>query len=269
MSLRDRIKAFIDYLGVETRAFELACDLSNGFVNNLGHSMREASLNKIINTYPQLNRNWLLTGDGTMLHHGNKLHSPQKEQTFYKALPQPVLEAKPIRLADPFGFEATNDKIYQLPDESLIMQVPVIPYKAWASYLRGHADPEFYDGLQTMPVPVDVAHKGTYLIFEVGGESMLNPGSRKCIWPGEKIIGRDLKRENWKYKLHYNSTDAWVIVHKERGIVVKEIIAHNVDNGEITLRSWNPDKNEHPDYTVYLEDVEQIFNVVDPFNRFG
>jgi hypothetical protein len=179
------------------------------------------------------------------------------------------LEAVPLRLADPYGFDATNEKIYKLPDESLIMQVPVIPYKAWASYLRGHSDPEFYDGLPTMPVPVDSAHKGTYLIFEVGGESMLNPGSRKCIWPGEKIIGRDLQKDKWKYKLHINTTDAWVIVHKERGIVIKEIIAHDVDKGEVMLHSWNPDKNEHPDYVVSLDDVEQIFNVVDPFNRFG
>jgi transcriptional regulator with XRE-family HTH domain len=181
----------------------------------------------------------------------------------------PRIEAKPLRLADPYGLDATNEKIYKLPDDSLIMQVPIIPYKAWGSYLRGHSDPEFYDGLQTMPVPVDSAHKGTYLIFEVGGESMVNPGSRKSIWPGEKIIGRDLRREHWKYKLHINSTDAWIIVHKERGIVIKEIIAHDVDSGNITLHSWNPDKTQHADYVVSLDDIEQIFNVVDPFNRFG
>ena len=189
------------------------------------------------------------------------------ETTIWPATPK--LEAKPLRLADPYGFEATTEKIYKLPDDSLVMQVPIIPYKAYASYLRGHSDPEFYEGLQTMPVPVDLAHKGAYLIFEVGGESMVNPGSRRSIWPGEKIIGRDLRREHWKYKLHINSTDCWIIVHKDEGIVIKEISSHNIDNGEITLHSWNPDKTEYPDYVVSLEDVEQIFNVVDPFNRFG
>ncbi|RZK77493.1 MAG: XRE family transcriptional regulator [Pedobacter sp.] len=178
------------------------------------------------------------------------------------------LEAKPLRLADPYGFEATNERIYKLPDESLIMQVPVIPFKAWGSYMRGHQDPEFYEGLDTMPVPVNAAHKGAYLIFETGGESMLNPGSRKCIWPGEKLIGRDLRKEHWKYKLHINSNECWIIVHKD-GIVVKEITHHNIDTGIITLHSWNPDKETYPDYDVSLEDVEQIFNVVDPFNKFG
>ena len=37
--------------------------------------------------------------------------------------------------------------------------------------------------------------------------------------------------------------------------------------GLITLQSWNPDKETYPDFTVSLDDVEQIFNVVDPFNK--
>jgi hypothetical protein len=200
-----------------------------------------------------INKMWLKGGQGSM----------------FINQPVPKLEARPIRLADPEGFEATGDRFYELPDQTIIMQTPVIPYKAYGSYLRGHADPEFYEGLETMPVPVDIKHKGTYLIFEVGGESMVNPGSRRSIWPGEKIIGRDLRKDHWKYKLHINSNECWVIVHKYDGIVIKEITEHDITTGEIKLHSWNPDKEEYPDYVVSLNDVEQIFNVVDPFNKFG
>lgn len=181
------------------------------------------------------------------------------------------LEAKPLRLADPKGFEATNEKFYTLPDDSLIMQVSVIPYKSWGSYLRGHADPEFYEDLETIPLPVDKKHFGSYLIFEMGGESMINitnqEMARKSLWPGQKIVGRDLSRDKWKYKLHINTTEAWVIVHRTEGIVVKSIIDHDVESAQITLHSWNPDKETYPDFTVSLNDVEQIFNVVDPFNK--
>jgi len=181
------------------------------------------------------------------------------------------LEAKPIRLADPEGLFATADRFYELADHTIIMQTPVIPYKAYASYLRGHSDPEFYEGLETIPIPVDKNHKGSYLIFEIGGESMVDyrtaEMARKSIWPGQKVIGRDLRREHWKYKLHINSTECWIIVHREKGIVLKEIIAHDVEKGLITLHSWNPDKEEHPDYTVSLDDVSQIFNVVDPYGK--
>lgn len=190
-----------------------------------------------------------------------------KNETLYT----PVLEAKPLRLADPEGLEATGERFYKLPDDTIIMQTPVIPYKAYSSYLRGHADPEFYEGLETIPIPVDKTHKGKYLIFETGGESMVNittfEMARKSIWPGQKVIGRDLRREHWKYKLHINSTECWIIVHRDRGIVLKEIIDHDVDKGIITLHSWNPDKNEHPDYKVSLDDVDQIFNVVDPYGK--
>ena len=184
---------------------------------------------------------------------------------------RPKLEAIPLRLADPHGLESTGQKFYTLPDGSEVMQIPVVPVKAWGSYPRGHADPEFYDGFDTITIPVDRLHKGTYIAFEMKGESMVNienvTMARKSLWPGQKIIGRDLKRELWKYKLHIHSNEAWIIVHRTEGIVVKEIIDHDVDNGFITLHSWNPDKENYPDFTVHLDDVEQILNIVDPFGK--
>jgi hypothetical protein len=181
------------------------------------------------------------------------------------------IETKPLRMVDPYGLEATGQKFYTLSDGSEVMQIPVVPVKAYGSYLRGHADPEFYDGFETLTIPVDKQHKGTYIAFEMGGESMVNietkEMARKSLWPGQKIIGRDLKREHWKYKLHIHSNEAWIIVHQNEGVVVKEITDHNIDTGDITLHSWNPDKSEYADYTVNLEDVQQLFNVVDPFGK--
>jgi hypothetical protein len=252
---RARMKQFLNRLGLSEGAFELSIGMSTGWVSNIGDNIRLKTLSQISKVYPNLNINWLTSGQGVMLYSD----------------PQPRLEAKPIRLADPEGFEANGDRFYTLPDQTIIMQTPVIPVKAYGSYLRGHADPEFYEGLETMPVPVDIKHKGTYLIFEVEGDSMVNfttaEFARKSIWPGQRVIGRDLRRDHWKYKLHINSTECWIIVHRERGIVIKSIIEHDVDKAEITLHSWNPDKVQHPDYTISLNDVDQIFNVVDPFNK--
>ncbi|HEY1025308.1 MAG TPA: helix-turn-helix transcriptional regulator [Sphingobacteriaceae bacterium] len=183
----------------------------------------------------------------------------------------PRLEAKPLRLADPFGLEATGAKFYTLADGSEVMQISVVPQKAFGSYLRGYGDPEFYDGFETITIPVDKLHKGSYLAFEMAGNSMVNieneTMARKSLWPGQKIIGRHLRREQWQYKLHIHSNEAWIIVHRTEGIVVKEIIAHDIDTGMITLHSWNPDKEEYPDYDVHLDEVEQLLNVVDPFGK--
>lgn len=181
------------------------------------------------------------------------------------------IEAKPLRLVDPFGLEATGQKFYTLADGSEVMQIPVVPVKAYGSYLRGHADPEFYEGFDTITIPVDKQHKGNYLAFDMEGESMVNietkEMARKSLWPGQRVIGRDLQRSQWQYKLHIHSTEAWIIVHKTEGIVVKEITNHNVDTGEITLHSWNPDKELYGDYAVNLNDVQQLFNVIDPYKK--
>lgn len=65
--MRDRIIKYLEYLGIGQAAFEKKVGLSNGFVNNIGDSIRKSSMDKILATYPELNKTWLLTGEGEML----------------------------------------------------------------------------------------------------------------------------------------------------------------------------------------------------------
>ena len=58
---------FLRYKGLSQLKFEESVNLSRGFVNNIGDSIREASLQKIVSVYPELNIAWLKTGVGTML----------------------------------------------------------------------------------------------------------------------------------------------------------------------------------------------------------
>jgi len=173
------------------------------------------------------------------------------------------IEAKPLRLADPYSLDATNEKFYKLADGSLIMQVPVITQRAYAGYLVGFADPEFYDDLETIPLPVEGVHRGSYLAFEVAGDSMVCLDSielaEQSIFPGRIAIGRDLPKDKWKYRLHTHTTDTWVIVHRSKGILIKHISGHDVENGIITIHSLNP---AYEDEDLRLQDIEQIFSVV-------
>lgn len=65
--IKDRLIAFLEYLDIGQNKFAQNVGLSAGFVNNLGKNIRSKSLNKILSTYPQLNENWLLTGEGEMI----------------------------------------------------------------------------------------------------------------------------------------------------------------------------------------------------------
>lgn len=47
---------------------------------------------------------------------------------------------------------------------------------------------------------------------------------------------------------------------KEHGILVKRIIEHNVETGVLTLHSLN---DYYEDFTIHLNDVAKIFNIVD------
>jgi transcriptional regulator with XRE-family HTH domain len=184
---------------------------------------------------------------------------------------QPRLEAIPLRLAsDPNDFDNDGSRFEELPDGTIRMRVPVIPHKAFAGYLRGFQDPEFYEDLPYISVDVTKQHKGHYLAFEVKGDSMttLEPDKfRQSIFDGVTVVGRELQKHHWRYKLHTNNYDSWVIVHKTEGILIKQIIDHQVEKGAITIHSLNPDKASYPDQCLLLDDIEQIFNVVQKIDK--
>lgn len=67
VGIKNRMLEFISYLGLSQAKFEENVGMSNGFVNNIGESIRPSSLRKISDKYPELNTNWLLTGLENML----------------------------------------------------------------------------------------------------------------------------------------------------------------------------------------------------------
>lgn len=65
--MKERLLIYIKYLGINPSMFEKKTNLSNGFVGNIGASVREKSIQKISEVYPDLNINWWKTGEGNML----------------------------------------------------------------------------------------------------------------------------------------------------------------------------------------------------------
>ena len=78
-SLKERILALIEKMGLKKAQFEKNEGLYNGFVDKSGDNSRRSSLDKISTAYPQLNMAWLLTGEGEML----KTSTEQTETTPY------------------------------------------------------------------------------------------------------------------------------------------------------------------------------------------
>lgn len=177
---------------------------------------------KILNKFPEVSPAWLLTGEGQML------------------------------------TKATTQNEATLLTTGGVMMVPLVNQYAHAGYMTGWADAVYVDSLPKIPWVVDREYKGKYISFEVRGDSM-DDGMKHSYEQGDILLCREISCDYWKSRLHFNSWDAFVIVHREDGIVVKQIIDHDVENGIITCHSFNP---MYPDFKVDLREIAQLFNVV-------
>ena len=65
--LKERLSYFIEYKGLTVQSFEKTVGLSNGAVSKMGDNTRRSTIDKISNFFCDLNKNWLLTGEGEML----------------------------------------------------------------------------------------------------------------------------------------------------------------------------------------------------------
>lgn len=137
-------------------------------------------------------------------------------------------------------------------------RIPLVSQYAHAGYLCGYGDPEYLGALPTIDFTPDREMTGNWLAFEVKGDSMDN-GSKESYVEGEIVICREVEPEYWRdSRLFINKRD-FVIVHEE-GILIKRITEHNLDTHTITIHSLNP---MYPDRTLNLEQVHQIFSIVE------
>lgn len=66
-SVKSRIIEFYTTQGLSKREFECSIGVSNGYIDKLRNCPKPDKLERIYLTYPNLNKVWLLTGDGEML----------------------------------------------------------------------------------------------------------------------------------------------------------------------------------------------------------
>lgn len=65
-TVKQRLIAFIDFLGISQAEFQRRCNMASGFINNINKSIGTRTLMKIESEFPQLNTRWLITGQGPM-----------------------------------------------------------------------------------------------------------------------------------------------------------------------------------------------------------
>lgn len=73
MDIKQRIHTFIKYKGISIKKFEEQCELSNGYISSMRKGFGADKLNNVLNIFPDLNREWLLYGEGEMLNPQNAI----------------------------------------------------------------------------------------------------------------------------------------------------------------------------------------------------
>ena len=66
-TIKDRVKDFIEYKGLKMKDFESMCGLSTGYVTSMRKGFGREKLNNVLTAFPDLNRDWLLYGEGEMI----------------------------------------------------------------------------------------------------------------------------------------------------------------------------------------------------------
>lgn len=152
----------------------------------------------------------------------------------------------------------SNNSNASFKPAAMIKEIPLVSQYAQAGYLCGFADEEYMATLPTVPFSVDHHPKGKYVAFEVRGDSMFD-NSYRSLMEGDLLMCRKIDKDYWSSKLHFRRWNYFVIVSQEEGVLVKEIIDHDVDSGIITLHSLNP---LYDDIKLHLSTISQIFSVV-------
>ncbi len=66
-SVKERTIKFIKHKGIKMKTFEERCGLSTGYVTSMRSGFGSEKLKNVLSAFPELNRDWLLYGEGEML----------------------------------------------------------------------------------------------------------------------------------------------------------------------------------------------------------
>jgi hypothetical protein len=67
MTVKSRLIKYIQFKSIPISQFERMCGMSNGYINSIRKTLGIEKLDNVLKKFPDLNREWLLTGEGSML----------------------------------------------------------------------------------------------------------------------------------------------------------------------------------------------------------
>lgn len=232
-TISDRVRLIIKALGYNKRTFSQAIGLSNDVtIGRIINEQREPSykiLNSIIQTFGNINANWLLTGKGEMLYgkngnlNGNLNGNPESEKQYTpKYTPIQINSSKTSSFAVPF---------YDIPVSAGPLGV--------LTYSEGAVEPDGYIDMEIF--------RRCDAILPVIGVSM-----EPEIHSGDLVGIRKLDSYNWEY---IETGKVYMIVTTEDRMI--KYINRADDSDYIICSSPN-----YHDFKIRKADILEIYRVI-------
>lgn len=200
-TVKERLIKFLKFKGLNKKRFEEKVGLSNGYIGSIRVGIGSRVLLKIENVFPELNTNWLVTGEGNML---------KADAT--KSNTRLIGEAYSASQRD--------------ADVSL---VDFIPVSAHASFIEDYPCAAEFDQLPVILKSEEKADIESLKIFEVEGDSMI-----PTIQPGAMVLTKLIPECRWHY------AEGVVVAAYDDFVVLKRVIRNELlTSNRIILGSDN------------------------------
>ena len=283
-SVKNRLLQFLEHKNISQKRFEEMCGLSNGYVNNIRKSIKlDTYKEKIEPIFPELNKKWLLLGEGEMLieedeeepylraernKYGLSLQRiqeltnlPMKTLKAYdngsKEMPDDILEAFDNlfqRIENEYNErEEENTAIPVLITDDMVSNVKVPFYEV--DFAGGFTSPEMFSEVKPSFVISSPSFSGADFACVLTGNSM----SRRI--KNGSVIGLKKINEWWEY---FPTNEIYAIVTKN-GLRTVKIVKRSSKSGYIDLIPDPLPEYNNPPYeteTIRMEYVIGFYQIV-------
>jgi len=283
-SVKNRLLQFLEHKNISQKRFEEMCGLSNGYVNNIRKSIKlDTYKEKIEPIFPELNKKWLLLGEGEMLieddeeepylraernKYGLSLQRiqeltnlPLKTLKAYdngsKEMPDDILEAFDNlfqRIENEYNErEEENNTLPVLITDDMVSSVKVPFYEV--DFAGGFTSPEMFSEVKPSFVISSPSFSGADFACVLTGNSM----SRRI--KNGSVIGLKKINEWWEY---FPTNEIYAIVTKN-GLRTVKIVKRSSESGYIDLIPDPLPEYNNPPYeteTIRMEYIIGFYQVV-------
>lgn len=99
-NVKGRLSAYLKSKGINNSEFGRLIGVSNAYISSIRKSIQPDKVEKIANTFPDLNMKWLLTGEGNMLEELTEYSVQSTQPTDNTAVFLQLLKDKDAKIAE-------------------------------------------------------------------------------------------------------------------------------------------------------------------------